>query len=107
MLDKSCSRVLLKVRFFFANAGKIRDRSLILPGEGVEDIWEVVPKFCTLRSRAMKHKEHFKRKTGEILEWVSAEILEWGSQNIYINLRGGRKFHQIYENVFHPLPTSK
>ena len=31
--------------------GKLRDPSLILPGEGVEDIWEGVPKFCTIRGR--------------------------------------------------------
>ena len=29
----------------------IKDRSSILPGEGVEDILEGVPKFCTLRGR--------------------------------------------------------
>ena len=64
----------------------IGDPSLILPGEGVEDIWEGEPKFCTLRGRGMKNKEHFKRRTMEFL------LKSWsGDQNIYINLRAGTK----------------
>ena len=64
----------------------VRDRSSILPGEGVEDIWEGVLKFCHSESGGMKNKEHFKRRTMEFL------LKSWsGDQNIYINLRGGTK----------------
>ena len=57
----------------------------------MEDIWEGVPKFCTLRGRGgMKNKEHFKRRTMEFL------MKFWsGDQNIYMNLRGGTKLPSI------------
>ena len=74
------------IMFLSPTDGVFRDPSLILPGEGVEDIWEGVPKFCTLRGWVMKNKEHFKRRTMEFL------LKSWsGDQNIYINLRGGTK----------------
>ena len=72
----------------------VRDRSIILPGEGLEDTWEEVRKFCNLRWRGMKNKEHIKRRIMEfLLKFCS------GDQNTYINLRGGHKFHKIYEIV--------
>ena len=40
---------LLVAQFFCEFLRLLRDRSSILPGEGVEDIWEGVPKFCPLR----------------------------------------------------------
>ena len=36
----------------------IRDRSLIIPGEGAEDIWEEGPKFYPLKGRGMKNEAH-------------------------------------------------
>ena len=66
----------------------IRDRSSILPGEGAEDIWEGGPKSSTLRGRGLKNEEYFRRRTMEFV------LRSWsGDQNIYINLRGGRKFY--------------
>ena len=49
----------------------------------MEDIREGVPKFCTLRGRGMKNREHFKRTMEFLLKSWS------GDQNIYINLKGG------------------
>ena len=64
----------------------LRDRSLILPGQGVDDIWEAVPKFCTLRWRRVKNKEHFKRRAMVFL------LKYWsGDQHMYVNLRGRTK----------------
>ena len=77
--------VLYLCEVFYLLCG-FRDRSSILPGEGVEDIWEGVPKLCTLRGRGDENKEHFMRRTMEFL------LKSWsGDHNIYINLRGGTK----------------
>ena len=49
----------------------------------------------------VKNNELFTRGNMEFL------LTSWrGYHDAYINLRGGRKFHQVFENVFHPLPTS-
>ena len=94
----SCESLLsMKISFYDSSIQNIfnilRGRSLILPGEGVEDIHEGVediheggPKFCTLRGRGMKNKKHFKRRSLEFL------LKSWsGNQNVYINLTRGDK----------------
>ena len=68
---------------FLADRIFIRDRSLILPGEGVEDIWEGGDQNS---AHSEGNKEHFKRRTMEFL------LKSWsGDQNSYINLRRATK----------------
>ena len=65
-------------------------------------MWKGGPNFAHREGRGMKNKEHFKSRTMEFL------LKSWsGESKTYRNLRGGRKFHQVYENVFHSFPTSK
>ena len=65
---------------------RLRDWSLILPGEGVEDIQEGGAKLCNSEGGEMKNKEHSKRRSMEFL------LKPWsGNQTFYINLRGGKK----------------
>ena len=64
----------------------VTDWSLILPGEGVENIWEGGQNSPHSEGRGMKSKENFKRRTTEFLP------KSWnGDKNSYINLRGGAK----------------
>ena len=75
-----------------------RDRSSVLPGEGVDDIKEGKLKFYMLRGREMKNKEHYTRGNVDFL------LKSWrGYQNTYRNLRGGMK---ILSNIWECLPPS-
>ena len=66
-------------------AVSFRDRSLILPGEGVEDVWEGETRILNTQLEGGGEKEHFKRTMEFLLKSWSRD------QNIYVNLRGGTK----------------
>ena len=59
----------------------IRELSLILPGGDGRHLGGG-PKFCSLRGRGMKNKEHFRRS----MEFIQ-KSWSW-DQNFYANLRG-------------------
>ena len=66
----------------------------------MEDVQEGGQNSVHSEGEGMKNKEHFTTRSMEFL------LRSWSrDQTFYINLRGGgRKFHQTYENVFHPSP---
>ena len=79
----------------------LRDRSSILPGEGAEDNWEGDQNSAHSEGGGMRNKEHFKRMSMKFL------LKSWsGDQHFLHKSEWGCEFHQIYENVFHPLPKS-
>ena len=52
------------------------------------------------------HSEGGREKNNQKLKkryYVSSKAFG-GNQHFYVNLRGGTKFHQIYDKIFHPSP---
>ena len=50
----------------------------------MEEIWERVPKFCTLRGRGDEKQRAFQERD----YGVSSEVLEWGSKYLHKSERG-------------------
>ena len=61
----------------------LRDRSLILPGERVEDIWEGDQNSAHSEGGGQKIKRFQEKDYG-----VSSEVLEWGSTYLHKSEKG-------------------